>query len=297
MDVFRLYLKDVGRYNLLTRHEERDLANLYREGREAQTMLERTDGKLPLQEKEKLESAMLRGKEARERLICCNLRLAISEAFKTARSWTWGFRGIGVVDLIQAGNVGLLRAVEKFDPNRGSFANYAIHWVRREIGQLGDGYAKTIRVPVEKRQLARRVLKAQSKLEKLGRPVTLETIAEEARVTTEEVELVRAFPTTVSLDEYLDSEERNSDFYSVIPDPTTVESQAMARILLIQCLVAMTQVLTDRERNILELRVLTPATLEEIGRKEGVTKERVRQIEAEARKKLSAQINTHKAHG
>ncbi|MBI2322967.1 MAG: RNA polymerase sigma factor RpoD [Chloroflexi bacterium] len=277
-----MYLRDIRPVPLLTQQDEVLLARRIERGKQA---LERraAEPSPPPEERERLATAIRRGEEARRRLIEANLRLVVSIAKKFTG------RGIPLIDLIQEGNFGLLRAVEKFDYRRGfKFSTYATWWIRQAISRAIADHARTIRIPVHMVEHIGRLTRITRRLQQeLGREPTIEEIAKEMDTTTERVrEIIQASQQPVSLETPVGEEEESSlaDFVvdETLPTPPEVVAQGALREQLMRVL----DLLGERERRVVELRYGlldgTPHTLEEVGAALGVTRERARQIEAKA---------------
>ncbi|MDQ3940214.1 MAG: sigma-70 family RNA polymerase sigma factor, partial [Actinomycetota bacterium] len=196
-DLVRQYLREIGQYPLLTDVQEVELARAIEEGERANEKLEKTK-KLTDKQRVALETQVRVGRRAKRRFIQSNLRLVVSIAKKYSAA------GLPLLDLIQEGNLGLMRAVEKFDYQRGfKFSTYATWWIRQAITRAIADKARTIRIPVHMVETLYRVRKVQSELlEKLGREPTIEEIAEQADLTPDKVrEAFRVLPEPVSLHE------------------------------------------------------------------------------------------------
>ncbi|WP_028647262.1 RNA polymerase sigma factor RpoD [Nocardiopsis sp. CNT312] len=281
-DLVRLYLSEIGRVPLLSAEQEVDLAKRVEAGLYAR---HRTpdDGVCTAEELAELAEAGLR---AKARLIESNLRLVVSIAKRYLG------RGILFLDLVQEGNLGLIRAVEKFDYARGfKFSTYATWWIRQAITRAIADQARTIRVPVHMVEAINKVLKAQHRLhQKLGREPSLAEISAAVGLCGERVlEIQRVARDPVSLQTPVGEEE--SDFGDFIEDRDAVAPVEAASFTLLQeRLHAILGGLSERERRIIGLRFGLAdgrtRTLEEVGREFGVTRERIRQIEAKTLTKL-----------
>ncbi len=284
-DILSLYLKEVGRIPLLTPEEEVALAQRIERGRQAERRL--AQGNLSPEERRRLEEIAADGRAAQDHLILANTRLVISVAKK------YMGRGLPLADLIQEGNIGLIRAVKKFDWRRGhKFSTYATWWIRQAVTRAIADQSRTIRVPVHMGDQINRLLRLQQQLtQELGRDPTAEELAEAMGVPPLRVEqLLQMARQPVSLETPTDDEEESvlGDFIEDrgMASPSEVVSQQMLREILQEALAT----LSPREIRILKLRYgLVDGrtyTLEEVGRKLGVTRERVRQIEAQALARL-----------
>ena len=280
-DSISLYLKEIGRVPLLTAEEEVSLAKRMERGREARQKL--TQGVDDPDERDRLLSAVRDGQAAQEHLIKANSRLVVSVAKKYVG------RGVPFLDLIQEGNIGLIRAVKKFDYRRGyKFSTYATWWIRQAVTRAIADQGRTIRVPVHMYEQINRLTRTSRQLvQELGRDPTTEEIADRLGVPPRKVEqIIRVSQRPLSLEMPV-GEEEDSYLGDFIEDaeadsPTDSASQTMLR----QVIDEIFESLTPREVRILQLRFgLVDGysyTLEEVGKKFGVTRERIRQIEAQA---------------
>jgi RNA polymerase primary sigma factor len=284
-DLVRQYLREIGQYPLLTDVQEVELARAIEEGERAFEKYDKAK-KLTDRQRVALETQIRAGRAAKRRFIQSNLRLVVSIAKKYSAA------GLPLLDLIQEGNLGLMRAVEKFDYQRGfKFSTYATWWIRQAITRAIADKAHTIRIPVHMVETLYRVRKVQSELlEKLGREPTIEEIAEGSDLSPEKVrEAFRVLPEPVSLHEPVGDEDAElGDF--IEDEDVEGPFQAAAVALRQEDLWDMLGSLSDRERKVLALRfgLVTgePRTLEEVGREFNLTRERIRQIEAKALAKL-----------
>ena len=280
-DSISLYLKEIGRVPLLTAAEEVDLAKRMERGQLAQERLDQ--GVEDPVEVEQLLWEIRDGERAQEHLIKANSRLVVSVAKKYVG------RGVPFLDLIQEGNIGLIRAVNKFDYRRGyKFSTYATWWIRQAVTRAIADQGRTIRVPVHMYEQINRLTRTSRQLvQELGRDPTTEEIAEALEVTPKKVEqVIRVSQRPLSLEMPV-GEEEDSYLGDFIEDedaqsPTDAASQQLLREVIDEIFAS----LTPREVRILQLRFgLVDGysyTLEEVGRKFGVTRERIRQIEAQA---------------
>ena len=284
-DTIGLYLKEVSRVPLLTAEEEVELAQRIERGRMAREELAK--GNVSLRRRSELRAMIEDGWAAREHLITANSRLVISVAKK------YMGRGVPFLDLIQEGNIGLIRATKKFDYRRGhKFSTYATWWIRQAVTRAIADQGRTIRVPVHMGDQINKLLRVQHQLtQKLGRGPTVDELAEHLEVPPKKVEnMIQVARRPLSLETPTDNEEDSvlGDFIededSPPPDDTATHH------LLQDHLVEVMDGLPPREVRILQLRygILDGQayTLEEVGRKMGVTRERVRQIEAQALSRL-----------
>jgi RNA polymerase primary sigma factor len=321
-DPVRMYLREIGRVNLLSGEEEVLLARKIQRGTRAHQQMKK-DSPAPTP-KERLQRVVNEGDRARRRLAEANLRLVVSVAKRYIG------RGMNFLDLIQEGNIGLLRAVEKFDHRRGyKFSTYATWWIRQAISRAIADQARTIRIPVHMVETINRLVRIQRRLlQELGREPTSKEIAlemeilsdddlqaiEQARVTgapldmiverrwrraaTKVRRIIRIAQEPMSLETPIGSEE-NSYLGDFIEDETVVGPvDAASKQLLKEQMQDILDSLSERERKVLEMRFGLldgqGRTLEEVGQAFGVTRERIRQIEAKALRKLRHPIRSRK---
>jgi len=271
-DSVRLYLREIGKIPLLTPEEEHELALKAAKG----------------------------DRKAKDKMVESNMRLVVSIAKR------YSGRGLDFLDLIQEGNTGLLRAVEKFDPDKGfKFSTYATWWIRQAITRAIADQARTIRIPVHMVETINKTLRATRKLtQELNREPTIEEIAKEMDMEPEKVEYVMKIKQDIaSLDQSVGREGDDED--SVLGDfvedeeRVTPEDAAATQILKEQ-LAEIISTLSDREQKIIKLRFGIGGgrshTLEEVGNEFAVTRERIRQIEAKALSKLRKHKDTKKLH-
>ena len=321
-DPVRMYLREIGQIALLTAEDEVRLATAIQAGKVAEKKLRSND--LTAEEASEAKWQVAAGDISQRRLALSNLRLVVSVAKRYIG------RGMSLLDLIQEGNIGLLRAVEKFDPSLGyKFSTYATWWIRQAISRAIADQARTIRVPVHMVESINRLLRVQRQLEqKLGRDPTSEEIALEMELlSAEDTELawaclneskcmgpalsrrlrrsvnkvrriIRVSQEPVSLETPVGNEQNSflGDFIEdqTLPGPVDAASQQLLREQMASAL----NELSERERNVLELRFGLidgqSRTLEEVGAEFGVTRERIRQIEAKALRKLRHPQNSSK---
>jgi RNA polymerase primary sigma factor len=286
-DPIRTYMKEIGKVPLLTRAEEVDLATKFETGRKA-TAGQRDNGHdLSREELRVLRRQERIGQEAKRKLVEANLRLVVSIAKRYVG------RGMLFLDLIQEGNLGLIRAVEKFDFRRGyKFSTYATWWIRQAITRAIADQARTIRIPVHMVENINKLSRVQKKLsQELGREPTPEEIAEQMEITPEKVrEIIRVAREPVSLETPI-GEEGDSSLGDFIEDfDAVVPVDAASFVLMREQIDGVLDSLGGREKEIIRLRFgLTDGrsrTLEEVGREFGVTRERIRQIESKTLIKL-----------
>ena len=289
-DPVRMYLKEIGKVDLLTASEEVHLAMKIQAGNEATERLEaaeRGEVELSRTELRRLTRIEQVGLDAKQQLISANLRLTVSIAKRYVG------RGMLFLDLIQEGNLGLIRAVEKFDYTKGfKFSTYATWWIRQAITRAIADQARTIRIPVHMVETINKVKKTNSQLlHKNGRDPTPEEIAAEIDMPVEKVrEIFRVAQEPVSLETPI-GEEEDSHLGDFIPDDDALApADAASQLLLKEQLGDVLKTLTEREAKVLSLRFGLedghPRTLEEVGKEFNVTRERIRQIEAKALRKL-----------
>jgi len=284
-DITSLYFHEMGQVPLLTIEEEVELAQQWQRGRQAEQRLSR-DGH-DEKERASLRREIEAGYTARDHLIMANTRLVISVAKR--------YRGQGVPfhDLIQEGNLGLMRAVDKFDPDRGyKFSTYATWWIRQAVTRALADQGRTIRLPVHMGEWIRKLNRTAYQMEQdLGRPPSPEEIADEMGLESRKVRwMLEVARQPVSLQEPA-GEEKDSELGSFIEDKETPSPpEAAEQTILRTTLEELLTTLSPREARILRLRFGLQDgcsyTLEEIGEKFGLTRERIRQIEKEALQRL-----------
>ena len=296
-DPVRMYLKEIGKVPLLTADEEIVLAKQMEAGADAHNRLEEIEELLKdaddekraelLKEQKQMKMLEYAGEEAKNRLAEANLRLVVSIAKRYVG------RGMLFLDLIQEGNLGLIKAVEKFDYRKGyKFSTYATWWIRQAITRAIADQARTIRIPVHMVETINKLIRVSRQLlQELGREPFPEEIAEEMNMSVERVrEILKISQEPVSL-ETPSGEEEDSHLGDFIQDDNVpVPADAAAFTLLREQLKDVLSTLTDREQKVLRLRFGLDdgraRTLEEVGKEFNVTRERIRQIEAKALRKL-----------
>ena len=286
-DPVKVYLKEIGRVPLLTPEEEVNLALTIKAGSEAKEKYDADPDALSEEEKAACLKAIKKGVAARKRLSEANLRLVVSIAKRYVG------RGMQFLDLIQAGNLGLIKAVEKFDHTKGfKFSTYATWWIRQAITRAIADQARTIRIPVHMVETINKVKKVSSQLlHEQGKEPTAEEIAERLEMSVDKVrEIMRVAQEPVSLETPI-GEEEDSHLGDFIPDDEApVPAEVASHTLLREQLSEVLDTLTEREEKVLRLRFGLvdgrPRTLEEVGKEFNVTRERIRQIEAKALRKL-----------
>ena len=258
-DSIRMYLKEIGKIPLLSADDERDLASRMNEGDES----------------------------AKDVLVESNLRLVVSIAKKYMN------RGLSLLDLIQEGNIGLIKAVDKFDHTKGfKFSTYATWWIRQAITRAIADQARTIRIPVHMVETINKLTRIQRQLvQELGREPDVNELAEKMELPPEKIrEIQRISQDPVSIDKPVGEEEDSHLVDFISSDETLSPDEEVARVLLKEELVNVLSVLSEREAKVIKLRFGLDdgrqRTLEEVGRTLGVTRERIRQIEAKAIRKL-----------
>ena len=286
-DSVGMYLKEMARVPLLKVEEEIEIAVRIETGRKARTELARLAGRQRSQERQRLEALVQDGILAREQIIKANTRLVVSIAKR------YMGRGVAFLDLIQEGNLGLMKAVEKYDVHKGfRFSTYATWWIRQTITRAIADQARTIRLPVHINDRIREIYKANRDLEQhLGRVPTAEELAAAVKMDPEKIQyILQVSFLPLSLESPVGDDE-DSDLGMFIEDeltPTPVQSayQAMLKDKIEEVL----GTLTPREARVLSMRfgleTGTPYTLEEVGEKFGLTRERIRQIEGKALRRL-----------
>lgn len=271
-DSVRLYLREIGKIPLLTQEEELELAKKAAKG----------------------------DKKAKDKMVEANMRLVVSIAKR------YSGRGLDFLDLIQEGNTGLLRAVEKFDPDKGfKFSTYATWWIRQAITRAIADQARTIRIPVHMVETINKVLRATRKLtQELNREPTIEEVAKEMDMEPEKVEYVMKIKQDIaSLDQSVgrDGDDEDSVLGDFVEDEERISPEdSAANQILKEQLATIISTLSEREQKIIKLRFGIgggrPHTLEEVGAEFSVTRERIRQIEAKALSKLRKHKDTKKLH-
>ena len=289
-DPVKMYLKEIGKIQLLSYDEETELAKIIHAGNMAKEQLDeaKEEGyELPESAVKELEDLVNKSEKAKNKLVEANLRLVVSIAKKHVG------RGLQFLDLIQEGNMGLMKAVEKFDYERGyKFSTYATWWIRQAITRAVADQARTIRIPVHMVETINKLVRAQRQLvQELSREPTPEEVADVMGIPVERVQQIQKIAQEpISLESPVGEEEDSSlgDFVSDKEslDPYEYTSQEMLKRELNEVLDG----LTDREERVLRLRFGLydgrQRTLEEVGKEFNVTRERIRQIEAKALRKL-----------
>ena len=289
-DPVRMYLKEIGKVDLLTPEREVELAQAMGAGAAAKEQLaelEKSGGEIPAETLKELKKAIKGGERAKQQLAEANLRLVVSIAKRYVG------RGMLFLDLIQEGNLGLIKAVEKFDYVKGfKFSTYATWWIRQAITRAIADQARTIRIPVHMVETINKVIRVSRQLlQELGHDPSPNEIAAEMNMPVDKVrEILKIAQEPVSLETPI-GEEEDSHLGDFIPDEDASEpSEAASFTLLKEQLVDVLSTLTPREEKVLRLRFGIEdgrtRTLEEVGKEFNVTRERIRQIEAKALRKL-----------
>ncbi|MFV0308002.1 MAG: RNA polymerase sigma factor RpoD [Desertimonas sp.] len=286
-DGVRLYLREIGQVDLLTVDDERRLAQIIEAGQLAAEQIDELGEGCEAGEARRLLRTVNRGERAKSELTQANLRLVVSIAKR------YSGRGMQLLDLIQEGNLGLMRAVEKFDHTKGfKFSTYATWWIRQAITRSIADQARTIRIPVHMVEHMNRVIRTKRQLHQdLEREPTVDEIAERVQLEPDRVrELLRISLDPLSLDSPV-GEEDESNLGDFIEDSSADgPADAATRTMLTQAVGDVLGELSDREQEIVRLRFGLDGgqakTLEEVGREFGVTRERIRQIEAKTLAKL-----------
>ncbi|MFO7778482.1 MAG: sigma-70 family RNA polymerase sigma factor [Nitriliruptoraceae bacterium] len=297
-DLVRQYLNDAGRHALLTKEDEADLAKRYQAGLSADALLKERGDQLTRTKKARLRKVSRDGERAKERMVQANLRLVVPQARK------FSGRDLDFIELIQEGNLGLLRAVEKFDHTKGyKFSTYAVWWIRQALQRGVASKGRTIRVPAHVWELYGKLRAAELRLrQQKGGDPSEEEVAEEVGLTVDRVREVRdAMQELVSLDRPIGEDgdatmgDLIADADQLDPADTALEGDALSQID------AALNALDDRERIILVLRFglggQEPQTLEEIGAHFGLTRERIRQMQNRALAKLRHPSRAHNLSG
>ncbi|MBL7493997.1 RNA polymerase sigma factor [Frankia sp. AgB1.9] len=294
-DSLRMYFKAIGKVRLLSAEEEVDLAKRIEAGLFAAEKLAASGRTISPQRRRDLEAVERDGEVAKRALVEANLRLVVSVA-KRYRG-----RGMLLLDLIQEGNLSLIRAVEKFDYTKGyKFSTYAIWWIRQGVGRALADQARTIRIPVHMVEMMNKTTRVRLQLmEDLGREPSPEEIAEEADLSPEKVrEILEVSQRPVSLDTLVgaDSDALLGDF--IEDADAVVPFDVASSVLLREQIGSILCTLSDRDKKLIELRFGladgTPRTLEEVGREFGVSGERIRQVESRTLSKLCHPSRSHR---
>jgi RNA polymerase primary sigma factor len=289
-DPVRMYLKEIGRVELLTGEKEVEYATLISDAKMAKEQYDSLveDGEeITPEYKTEVENILYKGELAQQRLVEANLRLVVSIAKRYVN------RGMQFLDLIQEGNMGLMKAVGKFDHTKGfKFSTYATWWIRQAITRAIADQARTIRIPVHMVETINKLVRTQRQLiQELKREPQPEEVAERMGISIEKVQMIqKVAQEPISLEAPV-GEEEDSSLGDFIADPDTLTPmEYTAKEMLRKELDKVLSDLTDREEKVLRMRFglldSRARTLEEVGREFGVTRERIRQIEAKALRKL-----------
>ncbi len=286
-DTVRMYLKEIGRVGLLNADDERRMAQDIEAGNFAAVEIDERDAELEPADRRRLMRAVQAGQQAKSDLIQANLRLVVSIAKR------YSGRGMLFLDLIQEGNLGLMRAVDKFDYSKGfKFSTYATWWIRQAITRSIADQARTIRIPVHMVESMNRVLRMQRQMhQELEREPTLEELGVRCEMSVERVrDILRISQDPLSLDTPV-GEEEDSNLADFIQDGSVIApDDAAAKKMLSAAVNEALDELSEREQEIVRMRFGLDdgqaRTLEEVGKEFGVTRERVRQIEAKTLAKL-----------
>ena len=286
-DHVKMYLKEIGKVNLLTPEEELSLAKRMADGETAKEQLEEIGEDIDEDTKKQIDLLIADGEKAKKSLAEANLRLVVSIAKRYVG------RGMLFLDLIQEGNLGLIKAVDKFDYTKGyKFSTYATWWIRQAITRAIADQARTIRIPVHMVETINKLVRVSRQLvQELGREPTPEELAKELNMPVDKVrEISKISQEPVSLETPI-GEEEDSHLGDFIPDEDApAPSEAASFVLLKEQLGAVLETLSEREAKVLRLRFGLDdgraRTLEEVGKEFDVTRERIRQIEAKSLRKL-----------
>jgi RNA polymerase primary sigma factor len=286
-DTVEIYLKEMSRVPLLTVEEEINLAKRIEKGREAQAELNRLNGRKSTQRRKEIEEIIRDAYLAREHIIKANTRLVVSIAKK------YNGRGVPFLDLIQEGNLGLMKAVEKYEYKRGfRFSTYATWWIRQTITRAIADQGRTIRLPVHMTDRIRQLYRVSHEMEQaLGRPPTADELAIELDVPPQKVSwMLQVSWIPLSLESPVGDED-DTELGMFVEDKTTpTPSQMVYETMLRERVDEVLSTLSPREARILRMRFglddNQPYTLEEVGAKFGLTRERIRQIEGKALRRL-----------
>ena len=286
-DHVKMYLKEIGKVNLLTPEEELSLAKRMADGETAKEQLAEIGEEIDEDTKKQIDLLIADGEKAKKSLAEANLRLVVSIAKRYVG------RGMLFLDLIQEGNLGLIKAVDKFDYTKGyKFSTYATWWIRQAITRAIADQARTIRIPVHMVETINKLVRVSRQLvQELGREPTPEELAKELNMPVDKVrEISKISQEPVSLETPI-GEEEDSHLGDFIPDEDApAPSEAASFVLLKEQLGAVLETLSEREAKVLRLRFGLDdgraRTLEEVGKEFDVTRERIRQIEAKALRKL-----------
>ena len=286
-DHVKMYLKEIGKVNLLTPEEELSLAKRMADGETAKEQLEEIGEEIDEDTKKQIDLLIADGEKAKKSLAEANLRLVVSIAKRYVG------RGMLFLDLIQEGNLGLIKAVDKFDYTKGyKFSTYATWWIRQAITRAIADQARTIRIPVHMVETINKLVRVSRQLvQELGREPTPEELAKELNMPVDKVrEISKISQEPVSLETPIGEEEDSHLGDFIRDEDAPAPSEAASFVLLKEQLGAVLETLSEREAKVLRLRFGLDdgraRTLEEVGKEFDVTRERIRQIEAKALRKL-----------
>jgi len=286
-DTVGLYFKEMSQVPLLSLEEEVNLAKSIEKANQATCELSSSNGGCSTMRRKELDAFVQDGRQAREQLIKANTRLVVSVAKKYVG------HGVPFLDLIQEGNLGLMRAVEKFEYQRGfRFSTYATWWIRQTITRAIADQGRTIRVPVHMTDRIRQMYRVSYEMEqKLGRPATMDELASEMQMDPKKVKwMVRVSWTPISLESPIGDDDESELGMFVEDNSTPSPAQIVYQQMLRERVNEVLSTLSPREARILRLRFGLdndrPYTLEEVGQKFGLTRERIRQIEGKALRRL-----------
>jgi RNA polymerase primary sigma factor len=294
-DPMKMYLQEIGQVDLLTAEQERTLGRQIQEMLQAKKQLEASS--LSVAEKRRLRGVVHTGEEARKHLITANLRLVVSIARR------YDGKGLQLPDLIQEGNIGLMRAAEKYDWEKGfKFSTYATWWIRQAMMRAMADQGRTIRVPSHVVELLHRIAKAERELTvELEREPMLEEIAHRTMLEPERIlELRQISSVTISLDAPVGNEDDSQTWSDRVSSDDEDDSpvEHVQRKMLMAAITYELQALPERDRRILEKRFGIhngkPQTLDDVAKEEGVTRERVRQIEQKTLARMRHPNNSRK---
>lgn len=294
-DPMKMYLQEIGQVDLLTAEQERTLGRQIQEMLEAKYLLE--TGSVSVAEKRRLRGVLHTGEAAREHLITANLRLVVSIARR------YDGKGLQLPDLVQEGNIGLMRAAEKYDWEKGfKFSTYATWWIRQAMMRAMADQGRTIRVPSHVVELLHRIAKAERELTvELEREPTLQEIAHRTMLEPERIlELRQISSVTISLDAPVGNDDDSQTWSDRVSsdDDDNSPVEHVQRKMLMDAITHELQALPERDRRILEKRFGIqngkPQTLDDVAKEEGVTRERVRQIEQKTLARMRHPNNSKK---
>ncbi len=297
-DAMRQYLNEIGKHDLISAEEERRLGRLIKDGIVAAEQLTNDTG-LSVEEKRRLRKAAREGQDAKDEMVKANLRLVVSIARR------YDGRELQIADLIQEGNIGLMRAADKYDYEKGfKFSTYATWWIRQAMTRAMADQGRNIRIPTHMMELVNRVQRAERDLTaELERDPSPEEVAKRCDLSVEKVlELMQYAIGTVSLDTPLGDDGDGGAYGDIIPDANAESPNTVAeRNALIESVKSELETLPERDRAILAMRFGIsdgrPRTLDEVAAAYGVTRERIRQIEQKTLARLRHPHNSARLRG